>query len=75
MLASALPSVSRLDRRSKESHGVVELVLSGIIAEDGEDDERHLVHQMVNDAALILLAVVERAACAPLIVSILITIR
>ena len=75
ILASALPSVSRLDRRSKESHGVVEVILPRVIAEDGKDDERHFVHQMVNDAALILLAVVERAACAPLIVSILITIR
>ena len=41
MLASALPSVSRLDRRSKESHGVVEVILPRVVAEDGENDERH----------------------------------
>jgi len=49
MLASALPSVSRLDRRSKESHGVVEVILPRVVAEDGENDERHFVHQMVNN--------------------------
>jgi len=49
MLASALPSVSRLDRRSKEGHGVVEVVLPRVIAEDGEHHQCHLVHQMVND--------------------------
>ena len=33
----------------KESHGVVEVILPRVIAKGGKDDERHLVHQMVND--------------------------
>ena len=33
----------------KEGHGVVEVILPRVVAEDGENDERHLVHQMVGD--------------------------
>ena len=30
-----------------ENHGIIEVVLPRVIAEDGEDDECHLVHQML----------------------------